>query len=111
MLPRARGRGFGSRLFDHGMLHARNRGIDTLSMHALSENAAMLAIARKAGATVERDGPEVEACLRLPPDTLASHLDAALKQTAAEMDFGLKSQARLLDNWLSSRCEASTHVE
>ena len=71
VLPTARGRGFGARLFDHAMLRARNRGVDTLVIHALSENAAMLAIARKAGAKVERDGSEAQACLKLPPDTLA----------------------------------------
>ena len=47
------------------MLHARNRGVQTLFIHALSENTAMLRIARNAGATVERDGPESEAWLRL----------------------------------------------
>ena len=41
---KARGRGFGKRLFEHAALHARNRGIDTLFIHALSENAAMLKI-------------------------------------------------------------------
>ena len=30
-----RGRGYGDRLFDHAALHARNRGIDTLLVHAL----------------------------------------------------------------------------
>ena len=48
---RARGRGYGDRLFDHAVLHARNRGIDSLLVHALSENTAMLRIARNAGAT------------------------------------------------------------
>ena len=46
----SRGRGYGARLFDHAALHARNRGIDTLLIHALSENTAMLRIARNAGA-------------------------------------------------------------
>ena len=53
VLPKARGRGFGRRLFEHAVLHARNRGVQTLFIHALSENAAMLKIARDAGATVE----------------------------------------------------------
>ena len=35
----------------------------------------MLKLARDAGATVERDGSESEAWLKLPPDSLASHLD------------------------------------
>ena len=55
VLAQSRSRGLGRRLFDAAALHARNRGIDTLFIHALSENAPMLAIARKAGAKVERD--------------------------------------------------------
>ena len=42
----ARGRGHGARLFDHATLHARNRNVETLFVHALSENTGMLRIAR-----------------------------------------------------------------
>ncbi len=63
-----RGRGYGARLFEHAVLHARSRGIDTVVIHALSENAAMLEIVRAAGATIERSGPESEARLKLPAD-------------------------------------------
>ena len=91
---RARGRGYGSRLFDLAVLHARNRGVKTLIIHALSENSAMLRIARNAGATVEREGGESEASLRLPPETLASHMEQIVEDSAAELDFHLKNQAR-----------------
>ena len=30
VLPQVRGRGYGARLFEHAMLHARNRGVDTM---------------------------------------------------------------------------------
>ena len=49
---------------------ARNRGVDTIFIHALSENTAMLKIARNAGATLQRDGSESEAWLKLAPDSL-----------------------------------------
>jgi ribosomal protein S18 acetylase RimI-like enzyme len=94
VLPKARRRGFGRRLFDHAMLHARNRGVQTIFIHALSENTAMLKLARDAGATVERDGSESEAWLQLPPDSFASHLDEVLVDRAAELDYRLKQQAR-----------------
>jgi ribosomal protein S18 acetylase RimI-like enzyme len=97
VLPKARRRGFGRRLFDHAMLHARNRGIETIFIHALSENTAMLRLARDAGATVERDGSESEAWLKLPPDSFASHLDEVLVDRAAEIDYRLKQQARRPD--------------
>ncbi|MBV8503198.1 MAG: GNAT family N-acetyltransferase [Paucibacter sp.] len=93
---RARGKGLGQRLFDHATLHARNRGIQTLFIHALSENTPMLRIARRAGALVERDGSESEAWLRLPADSMASHVDEALERHLAEVDFELKRHLRSL---------------
>jgi GNAT superfamily N-acetyltransferase len=97
VLPKARRRGFGARLFEHAMLHARNRGVQTIFIHALSENTAMLKIARNAGATVERDGPETEAWLKLPPDSFASHLDEMVGVRAAELDYRLKLHANQVE--------------
>jgi RimJ/RimL family protein N-acetyltransferase len=94
VLPHARGRGYGGRLFDHAVLHARNRGIHTLVVHVLAENTAMLKIARNAGATVEREGSEAMARLRLPPEDLRSRIDALVEDSAAEIDYHLKLQAR-----------------
>jgi RimJ/RimL family protein N-acetyltransferase len=91
-----RGRGLGQRLFDRASLHARNRGIDTLFIHALSENTPMLRIARRAGATVERSGSESEAWLRLPTDSMSSHVDEALERHLAEVDFEFKRHLRRL---------------
>jgi ribosomal protein S18 acetylase RimI-like enzyme len=88
----ARGRGFGRRLFEHAMLHARNRHVQTLVIHALSENTAMLRIASGLGAKVVRDGSESEARLSLPPDDLVSHLDALVEAQAAEIDYRLKQR-------------------
>jgi GNAT superfamily N-acetyltransferase len=93
---KVRGRGVGRRLFERAALHARNRGIDTLFIHALSENAPMLKIARNAGARVEREGGESEAWLRLGPDTMSSHVDEALERHLAEVDFELKRHLRNL---------------
>lgn len=100
VLPRYRGRGFGARLFDHAMLHARNRHVDTLIVHALSENTPMLRIARSAGARVERAGGESEAVLKLPPDTLGTQVEELLGRQAAEFDYRLKRQAHRLDRLL-----------
>jgi GNAT superfamily N-acetyltransferase len=102
VLPKARGRGYGARLFDHAVLHARNRGVDTLLIHALTQNTPMLRIARSAGASVESSGGEALARLRLPPDTLRSHLDAFLESSAAEVDYRLKSQGKLANAVIDS---------
>lgn len=93
VLPKARGRGYGARLFDHAVLHARNRRVDMMIIHALSENAAMLRIARNAGALVEREGGEAEARLRLPPETLGSMFEEMVENQAGELDYQLKSNA------------------
>ena len=97
----SRGRGYGDRLFDHAALHARNRGIDSLLVHALSENTAMLRIARNAGARIERDGPESQAWVKLAPENLVSHVEALVEDTAAGLDYGLKRQAHRVDELLS----------
>lgn len=107
---RLRGRGIGARLFDHSMLHARNRGVDTLFVHALSENTPMLKIARQAGARVERSGGDSDACLKLPPLDLASRLEEMVEGRAAEIDYSLKRRAHQIDGLMSSLAEVSAHL-
>jgi GNAT superfamily N-acetyltransferase len=109
--PKARGRGYGRRLFERAMLHARNRGVDTLFIHALSENIAMLKIARNAGAVIERNGPESEAWLKLPPDTVVSHVEQLVERQAAEIDFRLKVHAHQFNRILKAVGGANTDVE
>jgi RimJ/RimL family protein N-acetyltransferase len=91
---RARGRGFGSRLFERAVMHARNEGVDQIYIHALSENTAMLKIARQAGAVIERDGSESEAHLRLPPADFDSRVTELVKEQIALTDYHLKAQVR-----------------
>lgn len=99
---RARGRGFGGRLFDRAVMHARNEGVQLMFIHALSENTAMLKIARNAGATLERAGGETEAYLRLPPATLDSRVTQLVEERLAETDYRLKVQARRFLDFLAS---------
>ena len=93
----ARGRGYGSRLFDLAVLHARNRGVRTLVIHALSENAPMLKIAHNAGAQVVREGSEAQAMLKLPADSMASHVEQMMETSAAEWDYRFKLQAARIE--------------
>jgi hypothetical protein len=60
----------------------------------LSENTAMLKIARNAGATLERAGSETDAYLRLPPATLDSRVTELVEEQVAQADYRLKKQAR-----------------
>ena len=95
-----RGRGMGAKLFDRAVTFARNNGVHMFFIHALSENAAMLRIARNAGARVERDGSESEAYLTLPEATLDSQVSGLLQDRMAELDYQLKLQARQFREWL-----------
>lgn len=104
---RLRGKGIGTRLFEHAMVHARNRAVDTLLIHALSENTPMLKIARHAGARVERSGGDSDAWLKLPPVDLASRLEEIVEGGAAEIDYSLKRRARQIDGLLHSLAEVS----
>jgi GNAT superfamily N-acetyltransferase len=110
VMRKVRGRGFGARLFEHSVLHARNRGVQTLFIHALSENTAMLKIARNAGATVERDGSESDAWLRLPPDTFVSHVEEMMGEQAAEFDYQLKRHAGHVQLILDTISEVKAHI-
>lgn len=97
----ARGRGYGARLFDRAAMHARNEGVSLMFIHALSENAAMLKIARQAGAVVERDGSESEAHLRLRPATLDTRLTELLEEQVARADYRLKWQFKTLGDFFT----------
>ncbi len=97
----ARGRGYGARLFDRAVMHARNEGVELMFIHALSENKAMLTIAQNAGATVVRDGSESEAHLRLPPATLDSRVSEIVEAQFAELDYKLKVQVKQFWDFLA----------
>jgi GNAT superfamily N-acetyltransferase len=92
---RARGRGYGSRLFDHAVLRGRHRGVETLVIQALADNAAMLKIVRNAGARIENLGGDAEAWLRLPPESALSHAEAPVERRVGELDVRFKEGARL----------------
>jgi GNAT superfamily N-acetyltransferase len=110
VLASARGCGYGGRLFEHAVLHARNRGVHMLGIHALTENAPMLRIARRAGATVERIGSESEACLALPPENLLTHFGELVQTHAAEFDYRLKRNVRRVDALLESLAEVKASL-
>lgn len=105
---RQRGRGIGGRLFEHAVTHARNRGARSLAIHFARENAAMLAIVRKAGAEISYEGADAVALLALPADTLGSQLSALLETQAAELDYRWKLRVLRLDRLLPGFLQASS---
>lgn len=97
-----RGKGLGRKLFEHAVMHARNQGVNMLFIHALSENTAMLKIARQAGAAVQRDGSESDAYLALPQADLDSQFSGLMQEQMAQVDYQLKVQAHQFREWLAT---------
>ncbi len=94
VLKTARGRGYGARLFDRAIMHARNQGVSRLFIYALSENTVMLRIAAKAGATVQHDGSESEAHLQLQPATFETQFSEMVAEQVAQTDYRIKVQVK-----------------
>ena len=100
VLGQARGMGIGSRLFERAIIHCRNNDIDTLYMHCLSSNRAMMHIAKKAGMEIHRDYGEADAYLKLPPPDPASMLHEAVQEQFATLDYTFKANVRAAVKWL-----------
>ncbi len=96
----ARGRGYGNLLFERAVMHARNHGVSLLHIQALSENEAMLGIARKAGAQIVRDGSESECRLALPPADFESHVSELLDEQVARTQYWVKACSQQVRRWL-----------
>ncbi|MCC7059252.1 MAG: GNAT family N-acetyltransferase [Burkholderiaceae bacterium] len=86
-----RGQGLAQAMFRRAMLHARNRGFRVLYMHCLSENAAMMHIAGKAGMRIVIDGSERDAHLALPPATPISVGAEVYEGQLVLLDWTLRS--------------------
>jgi len=93
VLPGHRSRGIGTALFARAVEHARNRFVTRMYMHCLSENAAMMHIARKFGMNICVDTGEAEAFLKLEPADQASLSGELMGQRLALFDYALKTQA------------------
>lgn len=111
VLKQARGQGLGARLFERAVMHARNAGVHMVFIHALTENTAMLKIARNAGAEVHRDGSESEAYLHIPPASFDTRVGELVEQRFAEVDYQLKKQAKQFWDFLAGVQEVRRGVQ
>ena len=87
-----------------------NENVNLLFIHALTENTAMLKIARNAGASVERNGSESDAYLKLPPADLDSRMTEIVEEHFAQTDYRLKVQAKQFWDFLSTVQEVRSGV-
>lgn len=95
VLPAFRGRGIGTALFARAQEHARNHMIRKFYVHCLTENKAMLAIARKAKMQIVTEAGEADLYLKLPPADYASVTDEFFEERVALFDYALKSQVKV----------------
>ena len=87
-----RGRGIGGALLARAHLRARNWGRGALFMHCLTENAAMMRLARRQRMDIVTQSGEADAWLRLAPADAGSHFGEVFAQRVALFDYALKSQ-------------------
>jgi RimJ/RimL family protein N-acetyltransferase len=99
----ARGKGLGTALFLRAAAHARNLGIGMLFMHCLSENRAMMHIARKAGMEIQQTHGEADAYLALKPGDIASAIEEGVQRQIALFDFAVKRQLLIAKNAFKKR--------
>ena len=92
VVPGERGRGVGSALFERAHTYARNQLLRQLFMHCLTENKAMMHIARKSGMRIVAEAGEAAAYLRLPAADMATVAQELLQERVALFDIALKSQ-------------------
>ena len=83
VLAPQRGQGAGQALFRRAVTFLRNRAVRAVVVHCLTENAAMMHIARNNGMRVVHSGGESDAHLALdPPDALTLSLEWYEEQRA-----------------------------
>ena len=89
-LPPHRQRGIGAALLARAHMRARNWGLRALFMHCLTENGAMMHLARKQQMQILCEAGEADAWLRLPPADAGSHFGEVFAERVALFDYALK---------------------
>jgi len=89
-----RHRGLGAALLARAAVHARNTHIDTLFVHCLAKNKAMMHLAQKLGMRVEFAYGDADAYLILPPANAQSILHEASQEQMADLDYALKANLK-----------------
>lgn len=106
VLPEGRSQGLGTALLERSAVHSRNTRIETLYVHCLANNKAMMHLAQKAGMTVEYAHGDADACLKLSPANPATIVAEAANVQWADMDYALKENLKRSNQawwWLLGR--------
>lgn len=94
VLQHSRHRGLGAALLARAAVHARNTHIDTLFVHCLAKNKAMMHLAQKLGMHVKFAYGDADAYLILPPANAQSILHEASQEQMADLDYALKANLK-----------------
>jgi hypothetical protein len=106
VLPEGRGQGLGTALLQRSAVHSRNTRVESLYVHCLSNNKAMMHLAQKAGMSIEYAYGDADAYLRLPPASSATIVQEAANEQWADFDYALKANLKRSNEawwWLLGR--------
>lgn len=110
VLPAGRGQGIGTALLARASVHARNTRIETLFVHCLANNRAMMHLAQKAGMQVEYAYGDADAHLKLPPANPGTIVEEAANEQWGDFDYALKENLKRSNDmwsWLFGRPAAN----
>jgi len=94
VLPGGRGRGLGTALLSRAAVHSRNTRVETLFVHCLTNNKAMMHLAQKAGMSVEYAYGDADAYLKLLPANSSTIVQEAANEQWADFDYALKANLK-----------------
>jgi RimJ/RimL family protein N-acetyltransferase len=94
VLPKGRSQGLGTALLERSAVHSRNTRIETLYVHCLASNKAMMHLAQKAGMRVEFAYGDADAYLKLSPASPATIVEEAANEQWADLDYAMKSNLK-----------------
>lgn len=95
VLPEGRAQGLGTALLQRSAVHSRNSNIQTLYVHCLANNKAMMHLAQKAGMKVEYAYGDADAYLTLPPANPSTIVEEAANEQWADFDYAMKENLKL----------------
>jgi len=94
VLLEGRAQGLGTALLQRSAVHSRNTRVETLFVHCLSNNKAMMHLAKKTGMSVEYAYGDADAYLKLPPASPATIVQEAANKQWADFDYAWKANLK-----------------
>lgn len=94
VLSEGRAQGLGTALLQRSAVHSRNTRVETLFVHCLSNNKAMMHLAKKTGMSVEYAYGDADAYLKLPPASPATIVQEATNKQWADFDYAWKANLK-----------------